>query len=362
MLKDSVDHFKLESKDLKKTRSKKIPLELFFKTIDSYADSKLINSDLIQRWIQTMGVKYSEKSLINLFLSHKKVAISRSLIVKFQEVFKNQLSKELENSVQNFLDSVEAQIRKNCGEVFYIANHQVNSFLASLPGMYFKVREKSLEGNSGEHKSQNINKLANIIVGSLDSISWTNLFSADENLKLFEKREIILKSQRFQNSEHSYKTFLNMRFTLRKLFLVYSTIINKIFCEGEKDLMENFLERQKNAISFFDTAWKLLEVDDDGLFFIDNDRLPLNGGIKEEFLSTYYLNSARRHPVGSFQFKFTNKRVCKIDVQWKIIALWLAGRRLELYKIFYTRDRKTINSMFKLKNFINSVFLCLLRG
>ncbi|KAI8448500.1 hypothetical protein BY996DRAFT_8397796 [Phakopsora pachyrhizi] len=126
-------------------------------------------------------------------------------------------------------------------------------------------------------------QLAKTFGKSIKFIPWEVVFPADNKMKLFQERETIMKSKGIGKFVANYGILPTQRFNLRKLFLVYSTLINKVFCSGEKDLEENFLDRQKAAMDFFDEIMSLLETDNDSppTYFIKTENFPLDKGLKD---------------------------------------------------------------------------------
>ncbi|KAI8445273.1 hypothetical protein BY996DRAFT_8477525 [Phakopsora pachyrhizi] len=71
-----------------------------------------------------------------------------------------------------------------------------------------------------------------------------------------------------------YMRILKGKLLIRNLYLVITTLINKLLCEGHDDLKENFFKRQKDTIEFYDLVWKSLKLESRGEFIIDTNVLP----------------------------------------------------------------------------------------
>ncbi|KAI8445436.1 hypothetical protein BY996DRAFT_7962306 [Phakopsora pachyrhizi] len=193
---------------------------------------------------------------------------------------------------------------------------------------------------------------------AMDLIPWEVISTSENRLSLFQKRELYQKQRRIKKLGVDYGVLPNQRFNLRKLFLVYSTLMNKIFCTGKHDLQENFLDRQKDAMDYFDLVLGLLETDNNvpNNYLIRDENLPLNEDSKKIFLEQ---SPSLKLPDNKFQFKLVNGDRNRIDVIWKFIALWLAKKKTEHYKEIYCCKDYT---MFHFKQFFNSLFFYILKS
>ncbi|CAH7676340.1 expressed protein [Phakopsora pachyrhizi] len=288
-LKNVMDEFKLKLGDLSESSSSKGSLNLFLKTIDNFADN--------------MSTEDCRKSRKRIKLQHLEIYSQKSLVSLFLNVGNSDFK------VEN-LDLEKAPTNRN-----YYSDH-----------------------------------LAKKICMAIKLIPWKELSISDRKLEIFEKREIYTQHKRVKRFDVNYGRLPRMRFELRKLFKVYSTLINKIFCIGEKDLHENFHNRQIAAIDFFDDFMSLLEIDsaDTAKYFITYENLPLNENVKAMF-SKNSLNSLTE----KFQFRICNGDRTKIDIIWKIIALWLAKDKYKYYEAIYCSDDVIL---LHFKQFFNSIF------
>ncbi|CAH7671853.1 expressed protein, partial [Phakopsora pachyrhizi] len=288
-LEDILDEFKLQLEDLRKSSSTKATLSLFLKTIDNYADKKSANIDLEKKKKlnhENLNI-FSQKPFIKPFLSHCEISISRLIFFKLHDAFKKINDKEDKYSNDVFLKLINDQVNVNRGEIFYVLDSQVKSFFG-FKCSDFKVKSSYLEkGSTINNSNYYVDQLAKTFGKSIKLIPWEVVFPADNKVKLFQKRETILKSKAIGKFAANYGILPNQRFNLRKLFLVYSTLINKVFCSGEKDLEENFLDRQNAAMNFFDETISLLETDNNSppTYFIRNENFPLDKASKFMFIN-----------------------------------------------------------------------------
>ncbi|CAH7682794.1 hypothetical protein BY996DRAFT_1295839 [Phakopsora pachyrhizi] len=368
-LKEALKEFKLELEGLKKNGSTENSLALFLKAMDYFADNKPDDSNPDAKGMKKQNYLNPNSKFIlfvKSFFDHNNIPVNRSQIDKLSQLLKNHPDEEFRRSSDFFIILINDQIEKNGSKLFYISNDQVHNFFFSTPkNSSFKVDmlqfKPGVSTKSIYCYADKLGQLLNSAVKSDILIPWENIFTSDESIKFFEKRESILMTKNFPEIGENYGKFLKKRYSLRKLFLVYSTIINKIFCGGEKDLLENFLNRQKGAINFFDKAMDLIRFDDQdtSLHFIQNDELPLEKETIGLFLESYDSCYYHKKQTNRFQFRLGRKQRNITDILWKFIALWLANSNYNLYEIlYYTENAK---SFIPFRDFINSFFLCILQ-
>ncbi|CAH7671855.1 hypothetical protein PPACK8108_LOCUS6689 [Phakopsora pachyrhizi] len=351
-LEDILDEFKLQPEDLRKSSSTKTTLSLFLKTIDNYADNKSANTNLKKKKKlnkENLNI-FSRKPFIKPFLSHSETPISRSIFFKLHDAYKKRNDKEYKYSNDVFFKLINDQVNVNRGEIFYVLDSQVKSFF-SFKYSDFKVKSSYLEKVSTINNNYYADQLAKTLGKLTKSIPWEVVFPADDKVKLFQTRETILKSKGIGKFVANYGILPTQRFNLRKLFLVYSTLINKVFCSGEKDLEENFLDRQNAAMDFFDETLSLLETDNNSppSYFIRNENFPLDKVARFMFFKKSPLNFQQN----TFKLKIFNKNRSKIDAIWKFLALWLAKEKNNYYKEIYHYQSLIL---LRFKNFFNSLF------
>ncbi|CAH7676404.1 expressed protein [Phakopsora pachyrhizi] len=349
-LKNVMDEFKLKLGDLSESSSSKGSLNLFLKTIDNFADNMSTEDCRKSRKrikLQHLEI-YSQKSLVASFLADSGIPICQSLLNKLINSIKKRDEKFGQKSDFFFFELINDQIKRNFDQNLYIFPHQVSLFL-NVGNSDFKVENLDLE-KAPTNRNYYSDHLAKKICMAIKLIPWKELSISDRKLEIFEKREIYTQHKRVKRFDVNYGRLPRMRFELRKLFKVYSTLINKIFCIGEKDLHENFHNRQIAAIDFFDDFMSLLEIDsaDTAKYFITYENLPLNENVKAMF-SKNSLNSLTE----KFQFRICNGDRTKIDIIWKIIALWLAKDKYKYYEAIYCSDDVIL---LHFKQFFNSIF------
>ncbi|KAI8460984.1 hypothetical protein BY996DRAFT_6408991 [Phakopsora pachyrhizi] len=309
-LKEILDEFKLELERLKKVGLTESSLVLFAKTMDRYADSKPddFNPDPRGRKIHKVLESHPRFfACTKLFFAHDYIPINRYHIEFLNRFLQENPDAEFRRSSQNFLNLIYHQIAVNGYNILYIPNDQVYKFLKSSPDSDFKVKISNFNTNilisNTNDYADKLGQIFNKAVKSEGIIHWKDIFTSDNKIKKFVRREYILRNKKFPSLPSIYVSFINKRFTLRKLFLVYSTIINKIFCSGEIDLLENFHNRQKDAINFFDNTLELLKFDekDTSIQFIENNELPLEKETKDLFLETYNSCFISKNKLARFQ-------------------------------------------------------------
>ncbi|KAI8449443.1 hypothetical protein BY996DRAFT_7479233 [Phakopsora pachyrhizi] len=202
-----------------------------------------------------------------------------------------------------------------------------------------------------------------MVFNAMNSIRWKEVFVDDKMNELFERRALFLTNTKFPRRYTIYSINIKLRYRIRRLFLVYSTLINKIFCEGKKDLERNFHKRQEDAIHSFDKAWELVEIDrmssrknyHYGVSFIATKKLPLDARYVLNFLNTYDIKLGPEKTTSIFKFRANSRLRPQSEAVWKFIALWLAKYRVNLYNEIFSGNDKVVT---KLKPFLNSLICC----
>ncbi|KAI8444924.1 hypothetical protein BY996DRAFT_8036923 [Phakopsora pachyrhizi] len=343
-LKNAMNEFKLKLRELSGSSLFKGSLNLFLETMDNFADNNPTkNYTNSRKRIKPQDLKiYSQNSHAVSFLADSVNPICQSLLYELQKSIKNCDDKIGKKSDLFFFELINEQIKRNFDQNLYIFPHQVALFF-NVGSSDFKVENLVLERppSNWNYYSDHIAKK---ICMSVKLIPWKELSTSDSKVDVFDKREIYAKHKRIKGYNVDYGRLPRMRFELRKLFRAYSTLINKVFCLGEKDLQENFHDRQRASINFFDNFISLLEIDsvDTDVYFIENKKLPLDENVKSMF-SKHSLNSL----TGSFQFRICNGDRSKIDIIWKIIG----GLKVEISPIpnqpFFFKQTSRVFSGFQ---------------
>ncbi|CAH7686280.1 hypothetical protein PPACK8108_LOCUS20906 [Phakopsora pachyrhizi] len=354
---DAIYEYELKLKDLSKSEDKKTPLSLFLEIIDKFADDESPNYDLEKKlgFKQDDLNRYNQNPFIRTFFGNFEIPIFKSQFVDLQKAYRTVNGDESEESLQMFFDMIYSQININNDESFYIRKSQIKFFF--YPKNFdFKVENKILK-KVLNGRSYYADQLANYLGSESNLIPWKSLSTSDNKLEIFEQREFYLKNKRISLFGVNYGVLLNQRFSLRKLFLIYSTLINKVLCNEKEDLLKHFNKNQKDAMNLFDEIVKLLEADPDeqSTYFINNQKLPLRDDIKKFFLKKTLLC----FPKDRFEIKMIKRNKGKIDTLWKLLALWLAKYKYDYFtKIYFP----SIVIMYNFKNFFNSLFFYIFKS
>ncbi|KAI8447118.1 hypothetical protein BY996DRAFT_7741916, partial [Phakopsora pachyrhizi] len=270
---DAIDEFKLNLVELRGSSSSKSSLNLFLETMDKIADNKSIEDFPKSRKVinQQYLKLYTQKPYFKSFLANSGIPICQSLLNELQKSIEKSNDEGGKNSDYFFFKATNGQIKRNFDQNLYILPHQVSLFF-NAKKYDFKVENIVLE-KVPCNWNYYTDHLSKTFCTAIKMIPWKELFISDKEIDLFEKREMYMKYRKLKRFGVDYGRLPSMRFELRKLFRVYSTLINKLFCDGQKDLQENFHDRQKAAISFFDKVISLLEIDsgDNANYFIRNE-------------------------------------------------------------------------------------------
>ncbi|CAH7688705.1 hypothetical protein PPACK8108_LOCUS23704 [Phakopsora pachyrhizi] len=330
-LKDIIEEFKLKLEYRRKSSSTKSTIGLFLEALDNYADNMEIKK-------KDLNINI-EKPFIRSFLGHSEFPLYQSLFDKLHEAFEKHSNEIDKESNKLFFTLIDDQIKRNYGKTFYINSYQVDLFFNSN-GFNFKV-ESSAWKNVTNNTNYYLDQLAKTFGKAIGLIPWKSTFNSDNGVEIFEKRETYLSNSWIGKYVPEYGILPTQRFSLRKFFLAYSSLINKIFCRGDFDLIENFSDRQKAAVNFFDELVSNLEIDKNDLatYFIRNEKLPLNEDIKKIFLEVYGLT----YPLTVFQFRIVNGNR----------SLWLAKDKYDYFIALYYPKNEVLSCF---KNFFNSLF------
>ncbi|KAI8453183.1 hypothetical protein BY996DRAFT_8687408 [Phakopsora pachyrhizi] len=358
LFKDVIDVFKLQLQDLSNLRSTKSSLSLFLETLDSYTDNISTHNSSQTKKMKTLKDSkiYSQNTFIRRFLGHNEISISRSLIDKLHNDFQKFRKEGGKNSNTFFLKLINGQIKLNGNENFYILDKQLKHFFNSHSS-HFKVESIVLQDDEKD-KNWYLAYLAKTFWTAMESMPWEDISTPDNKLSLFEKRQLHQKERRTKKLGVDYGVLPNQRFNIRKPFFVYSTLINKVYCSGEKDLKNKFISRQKAAMEFFDMVLGLIEIDnsDTANYFIRNENLPLSEELKETFLVK---KSSLKLQKYKFNFRMVNGDRNKIDITWRFISLWLAKEKPKYYKeIYCCKDFRQLH----FKQFFSSLFFYILKS
>ncbi|KAI8455859.1 hypothetical protein BY996DRAFT_7005951 [Phakopsora pachyrhizi] len=213
------------------------------------------------------------------------------------------------------------------GGSFYITNDQLENFLAEK-SKYF-LNPQLLRGPS-IIPPLNLYSWWRVFKGRIGKASLEDIFKSDSVIFTERKISEYLTARNTPESLRKIRAMVISKFQIRNYFLIYSTLINKIFCESVKDVEQNFLKRQGQAIEFFESFWKICSIDRDGTFLIGEDKLRSIGNFDEVHLTQKncltdikdFFNQTNYHELNTArQFK----------VMWSLINLWLIYYRSDLF-------------------------------
>ncbi|CAH7690070.1 hypothetical protein PPACK8108_LOCUS25309 [Phakopsora pachyrhizi] len=357
-LKDTIGEYKLKVDVLSNSSPYKTPFSLFLEIMDNHADNEssrhdpekdfLLNPENLER--------SSRNSFIKSFLGDSEFPICQPLFDKLNESYKERNRGEDMEGIYShrlFFKSIHDQVVKNCDKKFYIRDNQLQFFF-NLINYNYKFESEHLKKIS-KKRNYCAEKLANYLGGATTLIPWSSISTFNNRVDIFEKREYYQKKRRIAKFGVNYGTIMSQRFDLRKLFLVYSTLINKVLCNGEIDTIEIFCDRQKDAMNMFDETMKHLEIDfvEKDTYFIKDENIPL----KEEVRNKFLRNSLLRFPKNEFQIKIIDRNRGKITTLWKLLALWLAKDKYIYFRQIYLPENRILQGF---KKFFNSLFFYIL--
>ncbi|CAH7677065.1 hypothetical protein PPACK8108_LOCUS12190 [Phakopsora pachyrhizi] len=235
MLKDVINDFKHQLEGLSNSKSTKSPLRLFLKTSDSFADN--LPDGIFRRTMKKTKEnleKYSRNTFIKPFLGHSEFSISLLLLDKLNKYFEKCGNEGFKQSYRGFNRLINDQVKINGDEFFYLSDKQVKNFF-NLKFHDFKV--ESLFSESAKiDKTYYSNYLSRSNCMAIKFIPWEVIYTSDNSLGLFRKRELFQKERTIKKLGANYGLLPYLRFTFRKIFLLYTTLINKIYCSGKEEM------------------------------------------------------------------------------------------------------------------------------
>ncbi|CAH7690618.1 expressed protein, partial [Phakopsora pachyrhizi] len=178
---------------------------------------------------------------------------------------------DLKDSMLANLDCIKSQIDRHAGAEFYITDSEAKDFLTKPEGISFKIKYNStIMPKKAQAILFDYLKDLKLTIESMDFRSIIkNIFSAGK-VKLppkFNPEEW----KTFHVEKYLPPNRFRKKMYIGKIFLVYSIMINKIFCDGPKN--DEFIKRQIAAIEFYNSACGGFIPDKWGNFFIKTDFL-----------------------------------------------------------------------------------------
>ncbi|KAI8451123.1 hypothetical protein BY996DRAFT_8539358 [Phakopsora pachyrhizi] len=191
--------------------------------------------------------KTFEEEIIRL-IDPKTQALPSDLIIAYKSRVQELQNNDRKVSMLKILGIFENHIKSS--KNFCIKHHQIRSFL-DVNNINFIIKAKNLQSD----KSINCyNKYKKELRNKFETIKFKNLlesFANNHMIKLFPEWELNNYPRTQGNMEISF---------IGNLFLVYSILINKIFC-GKKG--ENFfIENQMNALQFYSSIFGNIRVNE----------------------------------------------------------------------------------------------------
>ncbi|KAI8449268.1 hypothetical protein BY996DRAFT_8408676 [Phakopsora pachyrhizi] len=191
--------------------------------------------------------KTFEEEIIRL-IDPKTQALPSDLIIAYKSRVQALQNNDRKVSMLKILGIFENHIKSS--KNFCIKHHQIRSFL-DVNNINFIIKAKNLQSD----KSINCyNKYKKELRNKFETIKFKNLlesFANNHMIKLFPEWELNNYPRTQGNMEISF---------IGNLFLVYSILINKIFC-GKKG--ENFfIENQMNALQFYSSIFGNIRVNE----------------------------------------------------------------------------------------------------
>ncbi|KAI8450803.1 hypothetical protein BY996DRAFT_7353069, partial [Phakopsora pachyrhizi] len=250
------------------------------------------------------------------------------------------------------LGYIVRQIVKHGGEEFYIRDSEVRAFFSTPEASRFKIKSDSNpKPNAQSIRYRFLADFKKIVEAmSFENIVKKILNVDDLNSSPAFKPELW---QSFELKESMDSRRLSKKIYVGKVFLVYSIIINKIFCDGPND--DRFIERQRAAIEFYDSVFGSVDPDDSGNFVLRIDSLPeLAESSSERKVEIENGISIFNTNLGEREYLYMNyERALHANAMF-LLETWLSLHRTELYKklnigIFLrTRFKPFLNSIFEI--------------
>ncbi|CAH7670666.1 hypothetical protein PPACK8108_LOCUS5385 [Phakopsora pachyrhizi] len=310
-------------------------LEMFITFMEKISIELLPSIDML------VGPRFfndKEKILVE-FLNDKNILLKQNMFDDLEKSFEPNPDASFKKSLSSLIGIIRKQTDKNKRDSFYMENEQqVQDFFYGNQ-KFFKLG-KQIWVKSEEYSDEVYDPMK-IIYNTYQKIPSEEIFTADKEIKKYTVMEQLLKLKKtfpkFKNSSNILRSWISVR----NLFLLHSTVINKIFCEFPSETSDYFTLRQKNAIEFFDSMWssKIFKFYDHELSYIEFDNLPLKKDVLEYFKTSCRTATGRKgRDPNHFEFRLGCQLYGKFQTMWKFITLWLAKERYDLYLALYHNE------------------------
>ncbi|KAI8454261.1 hypothetical protein BY996DRAFT_7107531 [Phakopsora pachyrhizi] len=338
---------KISGKNLSKNKNK------YPKKIKGLLEADLQSIVRAERFIiSALQRKIQFKQRLMKLLEPKNSLINLEFIQECISSLRKSLEFDVKLSMLANLNIIEKQILKNGDDQFYIKDLKVKDFFTKPYDISFKIKyNPPIKPNYQEI----LNRFQTDFRRMIESIDFRNLvrqfipIDEQKGSHTFKPEEW----QAFDGNTDSYLRKSSKKMYVGKVFLVYSIIINKIFCDGPKD--DGFFRRQRGAIEFYNSVCGALEPDEKGIFFINRDSIPV-------FADTSTENPNLIKLISSFNKSLANKRYVHLDrnlfiMAMNLIRIWLIQYRPQLHNKI--TSKRIFHSLFK--PFLNSILEILLK-
>ncbi|KAI8458695.1 hypothetical protein BY996DRAFT_6834414, partial [Phakopsora pachyrhizi] len=286
------------------------------------------------------------------FLSHNEQPLDKSLLDELKLTIERKKDDGFKSSIMDYLYILEYMTKKNEMDYLLIKESQFHGFFSKPAPSFFKLKKTYHFTKKIDLKTQE--NYASETIKVFDRLDWKKIFTADIYVNEVEMMKLILKTKSIPSWAGKYTMYTRSILIIRNLFIAYSTLVNKIFCEGIVDLKENFLKRQTEAIQFFDSIWSLFKTKKFGLLTIEDEDLPISNSLKNEFLNSFICKYTKNH----FQIKINTCNKNRNETLWKIMHLWIFNSRYNLHKLLNNQNKKPY---FNFKCFLQSMFVCIIK-
>ncbi|KAI8449524.1 hypothetical protein BY996DRAFT_6418383 [Phakopsora pachyrhizi] len=254
-----------------------------------------------------------------------------SLWVKLVKIYKSHVENSdnlIEKQGLRIAEKIEIQLNTHDENYFYVKNEELNNFISYRKEKLFEFVNKQYELTCSIEPGERVH-------GGFDSNLRFNIENADfENLisKKFEKKgKEEFESFKWRGRiDRRIESVPRLNYFFGKMFLTYSMLINKIFCEEPGE--ESFIERQRTATGFYNRISKDIDIYSPNTLHLNVENfppIPPNPKFTAKDRQKIIKNFNHRLRVEEYQ---SSRNL--MEMTWSIIHLWLAHHRVDLYKNF----------------------------
>ncbi|KAI8458166.1 hypothetical protein BY996DRAFT_6866287 [Phakopsora pachyrhizi] len=279
--------------------------------------------------------------------------IQLDLIKEFGLKAKSLKRKQTALSIIENLSLVENQIKEHGGTDFFVTDDEVLKFLSYPLQRNFVINYSNSENSRPLSAPIYTTALKNQLRGTDFSILVVKLLSASGVNPLTSLQLGLWKGLKNKSKKCELRRNFAKKSTIGKLFLVYSIIINKIFCNGPED--SGFTERQVKALEFYQSVFGNFEANHKGLYKIPEHK-------EENYLVRSNINKAEidlllKDLNTRYVHKESHRSRQQFWIAWNLVELWLIKSRNKLHQTLKNRNIKIADNF---KPFINNIVYALL--